>query len=118
MIQNAIPILPVSNLKATIDFFENNLGFKAFNIGSCIVLKNGAAEIQLEYITGKNPIPVIGGSCCLYVTNIQDLYAQLSSRDMIKAEGKLYHSVFGITEFSIKDNNGNKIYFREQNKPC
>jgi len=117
MIQNAIPILPTFNLKATIDFFENNLGFTAFNIGSCIMLRNSGAEIQLDYVWDKRKQATTCGSCCLYVSNIQDLYTRLSSRDMILAEGKLSESVFGVRQFSVKDNNGNTIYFREQKQP-
>jgi hypothetical protein len=106
----AIPILPVNDMLSAISFYESKLGFTAINMGNRGIVKRGEVELQLQLITGNQPLKPI--SCCIYIVNIEDHYAELSSKEMVTLAGRLQKNYAGIAEFFLLDNNGNTLYFR------
>lgn len=113
MFIKAIPILPVFEMLATISFYESKLGFTAINMGSWGIVKRANVEIQLNLIAKNNPFNA--NSCCIYTINIEDYYAELSSKELVFPAGRLTIKQGGIAEFFIQDNNGNTLFFREIN---
>jgi hypothetical protein len=93
-----------------ISFYENKLGFIAVNMGNWGIVKCGNIELQLQLVAGNQSIKTI--SCCIYINNIEDYYAELSSKELVSPAGRLQKNHIGITEFFILDNNGNTLYFR------
>lgn len=112
MLQKAIPMLPVTNLRATIDFYQTRLGFTGINMGNYAIVKCGTAEIHF-YLT-TSPAAFHPASCLIYCDNVEDLYTNFARKDMMYPQGQIQESKFGKKEFSILDNNGNTIRFSKQ----
>jgi len=109
MFQKAIPLLPSENLRATIDFYENRIGFSGINLGNYAILKSGFAEIHFYLVTDKNKFTPAG--CIICTDNLEDLYTSFAGKDILYPTGKMEDMKFGKPEFSIQDNNGNIIRF-------
>jgi hypothetical protein len=112
MLQKAIPLLPAHDINKTIDFYEYKLGFKSFNYGNYIMLHYKSVEIHFYYTKDKSICK--NNSCYILVSNIEDLYAGFSLKEIINPEQKLQDKPWGTKEFSIVDNNGNVIRFGEK----
>lgn len=107
--QTPIPVLPVLNITDSIDFYEKKLGFSSTHYGSYAVLKNKNIEIHL--VQHFNKIHCASGTCLILVENIEDLYVSLSAKDLVDPTGILSDKPWGLKEFSILDNNKNRIRF-------
>ncbi len=112
MLQKAIPLLPALNLRATVDFYETRLGFTGLNMGSCAIIKSGAAEIHFYLVVDVSKFHP--SSCLIYTDNVEDLYTAFAGKDMLYLPGQIKDVKFGRKEFSIQDNNGNVIRFSKQ----
>lgn len=112
MIQKVIPVLPALNIKETIMFYENKLGFTAHNQGGYVVMKKDAVEIHFFLCTDKYLCE--NSRCYIKVTDIECLYSDLSAADIITLKGQLKDAPGGLKEFCIKDNNGNLLRFGEE----
>src|SRR6188768_2323532 len=112
MLRKAVPLLPAKNIRESIDFYEAKLGFSGLNFGNYAVLKYKNSEIHLfmtsERSSGAN------ASCVIMVDNIEDLYAQFSSKGLLQINGMLKDTPWGLREFSIRDNNNNLIRFAQK----
>ncbi len=111
MIQKTIPVLPAVNIKDTIMFYESKLGFTAFNHGGYVVMKKDDAELHFFLCADKQLCE--NSRTYLRVSNIQDLYIELSALNIIYPTGKLADKSRGVKEFCILDNNGNLLKFGE-----
>lgn len=112
MLLKAIPVLPATDLRASIDFYERRLGFSGKSFGTYALLHQGSIEIRLELIS-KN-VPFHATACYFYVENIEDLYAGFSIQEVVEFSGRLTDQPQGMRQFSLKDNNGNLLQFGEQ----
>lgn len=108
----AIPVLPATNMRDTIDFYESKLGFKGSNFGNYAILKSNAAEIHFCLITDKNKLHP--ANCYIYTDDVEDLYTRMAEKDLLYPPDQIRDMKFGKKEFSIKDNNENIIRFGEQ----
>ncbi|MBS1511491.1 MAG: VOC family protein [Bacteroidetes bacterium] len=112
MIQQAIPVLPSANLKATIMFYESKLGFTAINKGGYVIFKKNNTE--LHFVQCDDEDICAQTSCFIRVTDIECLYTELSSQEVIQLKGQLKDQPGGIREFTIRDNNGILLRFAQQ----
>jgi hypothetical protein len=114
MIQKTIPVLPATNIKETIMFYESKLGFTAFDLGGYVVMKKDDAELHFFLCTDRylceNSLSYIR------VSNIEDLYIELSALNIILPNGKLANKNRGLKEFCVRDNNGNLLRFAEDTR--
>jgi len=106
MLQKTVPVLPALHIRATIDFYESNMGFKGINLGSYIILTAGIAEIHFVLKEQKQFYPA---ACFIYTDNVEDLFTSLAAKDLPFTQNISFN--FGKKSFSIKDNNGNTIHF-------
>lgn len=113
MIQSIIPVLPATNIKETIFFYESKLGFTAFDKGGYAILKKGSIELHFYLSTDK--LIQQQAACCFKVSDIECLFIELSAYELVTITGKLEDKPRGLKEFSIRDNNGNLIRFTEEN---
>ena len=112
MLQKAVPVLPAINIGVTIDFYKCKLGFTAINFGNYAILKNKAVEIHVFMVDGKKKFE--HAACYIFVDNVEDLYADLGTKELIYPKGQLVKKPRGFKEFTIKDNNGNLIHFGQK----
>lgn len=112
MLNNAIPVLPVADIRETLDFYEAKLGFTGINYGNYGILKLRTTEIHLVMKTLKTSHVLSG--CLIMVENIEDFYTSLCAKGLIELKNKLAEKPWGTKEFSITDNNNNLIRFGEK----
>ena len=106
------PILSAINITDTIEFYKYKLGFTAINFGNYAIVQFGQAEIHFSVVDSKKKFEK--GSCYIITDNIEDLYADLSAKELIYPKGQLITKPKGYKEFSILDNNGNSIHFGQK----
>jgi hypothetical protein len=111
MLQQAIPVLHTSDLKATIFFYESVLGFTASSLGNYAILKKGPAELHFTLCTHNTPG---GGVCYIKVTDIQCLFTEMAARDIIYPENRLMDLPGSKKTFTVKDNNGILLRFVQE----
>lgn len=111
LIHRAVPVLPAADLARTNQFYRDRLQFNTIHYGDYLSVSNGQAEIHFyESKTGAGSPPA---SCCLLVTDIEEAYAFFASRDVIAPGHELNDPGRGRKGFSILDNSGNIIRFRQ-----
>jgi len=110
--QKTVPILPALNIQKTILFYRDKLNFTILNYGNYIVAYNKNAE--LHFYKSEDEYLCRNSGCYILVSNIEDFYASLSAKDLIRPDGKLEAKPWNMKEFSILDNNGNLIRFGEK----
>jgi hypothetical protein len=113
MINKAIPVLPALNIKATIMFYKDVLGFTGFDYGSYAIIKKGGVELYFELTTDRKLCE--SASCYIKVTDVQCLYAEMAAKSIIFPQNKLLDLPGGKKEFTLKDNNGILLRFVQQN---
>ena len=109
MIQKTIPVLPAINIQDTIMFYESKLGFTAFDLGGYVVMKKDDAELHFFLCTDRYLCE--NSRSYIRVSNIEDLYIELSALNIILPNGKLAGKNRGLKEFCVRDNNGNLLRF-------
>ena len=112
MLQKAVPVLPAINIGLTIEFYKCKLGFAAKNFGNYAILKYHDVEIHVCMVDNKKKTEP--ASCYIFVDNVEDLYADLSAKELIYPKDQLVKKPRGFKEFTIKDNNGNFIHFGQK----
>jgi len=130
------PNLMVKNVKETVKFYEENLGFKLIiavpetqdgvldeiskdkKIVYALV-KNDYVEIMFQSEDSfKEDVPVlkesvIGASCTFYIEieNLEDFYKSIKNK--VEVVKNLFTTWYGMKEFYIRDNNGYILTFAE-----
>ncbi len=107
-----IPMLPVANVRAAIDFYVDTLDFKfGFNAGSYGGVRRDAIEVH--FFTPESPDALIPAICRIEVTEIRNLYSAYRERSLITPDHDVAAKPWGTTEFSVMDIDGNEITFVE-----
>lgn len=112
MFKKAVPVFPVVNVSDTIEFYKCKFGFAGVNFGNYAILKNHDVEIHITMTHNKKHFEA--ASCYILVDNIEDLYVELSAKELIYYKGLLVNEQKGFKEFSILDNNGNILHFGQK----
>jgi catechol 2,3-dioxygenase-like lactoylglutathione lyase family enzyme len=107
-----IPMLPVANVRRSVDFYVDLLDFKFdFNAGAYGGVRRDAIEVHFLHV--DDPELLRPSSCRIEVTEIRQLYSAYRERGLIVAEGDIAARPWGTTEFSVVDPDGNFLTFVE-----
>lgn len=109
MLLKIAPILPALNIQETSLFFRTKLHFNTRDYGNYLVVKKDLVELHYFLWDEKNAF--IPSSCCLFDDNVEDLYAKLSSLEILKPKADIKKNIWGKHEFQVMDNNGNLLKF-------
>ncbi|RYY37509.1 MAG: VOC family protein [Sphingobacteriaceae bacterium] len=113
MLQTAIPILASLNADETVAFYTEKLGFNCDNVyPGYLIFSRDAIFIHL-WACDNPEIPKATG-CYIYVTEIDQLYAEYKAIGLIHPNGPLKDTTWGMRQFSVLDNNGNIINFGQR----
>jgi uncharacterized glyoxalase superfamily protein PhnB len=109
------PMLYTNNIKETVDFYEQTLGFK-FNTSDegWVLLLNGDVEIMFSLPNKHIPFdkPTFTGSFYFYTNNVDQLWEKL--KDKTKIAYPIENFEYGMREFAVIDNNGYLLQFGEE----
>lgn len=107
-----IPMLPVRNVRATMDFYCDKLAFKhGFNAGEYGGVRRDAIEVHFWHCSG--PTLPRNASCRIEVTEIHALYSDFRAKGLIDPDGDIGPKPWGTTEFAVQDPDGNVLTFVE-----
>jgi uncharacterized glyoxalase superfamily protein PhnB len=113
------PVIPVHDMKATLKFYQDGLGFKkvfddASDSGSPVsyagVRRGGVCLHLQEMVPGEEPtMPLIR----IRVENIEPLYNEYKAQGLIGPGCELESKPWGSRDFGIFDPNGAALVFYE-----
>jgi catechol 2,3-dioxygenase-like lactoylglutathione lyase family enzyme len=112
-LRRAIPLLPAPNVRDSVDFYGESLGFEeVFVDDDYASVRRGGVEIHLwqcddRYIAENT-------SCRIEVDGIETLYAEYQTAGVIHPTGALEMKSTGCREFSAVDDSGNLLVFAER----
>lgn len=126
----ATPALPVKDIKRSIDFYCEKLGFSlGYHEGEfAVLLHNGVRLIHLWEASDESwrarisSTPVVSGaesfiagtaSCRIEVEGVDELYQQIQPLGILHPNAKLRNQWWGVREFGISDPDNNLIEFFE-----
>jgi uncharacterized glyoxalase superfamily protein PhnB len=117
MFSHAVPVLPVDNLRATIEFYEKTLGFgTSFVHGDPpyygIVRRGEGASVHFSEREDTSK-PIVPCTVYVFVTDVDAVYKEFNDRGIdifLPPEDQQY----GMREFELADNNGHFLIFGQE----
>jgi catechol 2,3-dioxygenase-like lactoylglutathione lyase family enzyme len=125
-----IPALPVKNVRRSIPFYDDTLGFVlAHEEDGFAILRRDDAEIHLwaasddSWRQRSGSEPVISGaetfiagtaSCRIEVNGVDELHQEIYSRGVLGDQNRIIDQPFGAREFNVFDPDNNLITFFER----
>lgn len=112
-LRRAIPLFPAQNVRDTVAFYRDRLGFEeVFGDDDYASVRRGAVEIHFwqcddRYIAENT-------SCRFEVEGIETLYAEYRSAGVVHPTGDLELKASGFQEFSALDDSGNMLVFAQR----
>ena len=111
-VKQLIPMLESDDLEATINFYTQTLGFRAFDIMKeegkpyWCNLQRDDAEIMFTSRNSHSQVPkaTFTGVLYFYLDNVDELWQEL--REKVTVEWEPQDFGYGMYEFAIRDNNG------------
>lgn len=114
-IRSAAPILPVTDVGATVGWYEKNLGATdawkygdPVSHGGCML---GSSQIQFSHESKG----IDAYELFVFVANVSELCEQFKKREL-RIESELDSKPWGATEFAVVDPNGVRLRFAEFRK--
>ncbi|HSZ34003.1 MAG TPA: VOC family protein [Puia sp.] len=111
--QKLTPMLSTNQLKETIDFYTNKLGFSlvAGDELGWAAIQRGNVELMFTLPNQHIPFdkPVYTGSFYINVDDVDQIWTEL--KDVVKIVYDIENFDYGMREFAIYDNNGYIIQF-------
>ena len=107
----AIPVLPSSDVGATIEYYRTKLGFDGTSYGSYLVMWRD--EIQLHFALSDDHDVTKAPMCRIGVQGIDQLHAEFGRAGVLARGGELTTEPWGMRQFAVIDEDGNCLVFQE-----
>jgi len=107
---SANPVLPVVDVKETVHFYKEKLGFHidlVWNNPNYACVSRGG--VTIEFGEGR-PDHVGSGVCYIHVTDVGAIYEHFKALGL-NLIGSLENREYGSMDFRVRDNNGNLLIF-------
>ena len=115
ILSHVIPILPVSNIQETIEFYSGKLGFDdIWTWGDPFTeLRVRRGKMGLLFtLDPKRALQTKGIDIMIFLTGINVLYTEYQSSDL-SFSSHIEDKPWGTREFAIQDNNGYYLRFAQ-----
>ncbi|WP_422105702.1 bleomycin resistance protein [Winogradskyella sp.] len=109
-----IPVLASLNIKKTVEFYKNKLGFDRVGYLDDNYAVIARDNFVVHFWRCNDKIHPENTSCYVDVEDIDTLYNELSPFNVIHPYGKLEDKPYGMREFAILDEDGNLIKFGQE----
>ncbi|MFN8639445.1 MAG: VOC family protein [Dehalococcoidia bacterium] len=111
---DTVPIFTVSNLERALAFYGSTLGFETeFSMDGFPYAGVRRGPLALHLDGGSHEFAQIPTHCRFHIRGVDDLYAELHPRGVVKPGEELATMPHGLRQFSILDPDGNRITFAE-----
>lgn len=123
IIEDAVAIVPVKNVRTAVTFYVDVLGFEdriVSDDGTFAILVHGEAAVQLLQTDDAEALRATAENISIYlwVKHVDALYAALKSKLDELPEGRVrppFDQPYGMREFHVKDPDGCLLFFGEDN---
>jgi hypothetical protein len=109
-----VPVLPSTDLKRTIAFFGELLGFETIFVdadsGACT---RDGVELHFFTCSASDRQLIEGSACRVRVEKIDELYQRCQERNVVHENGKLETKPWGFREFTLLEPEGIAVTFFE-----
>ncbi|MEQ8708962.1 MAG: VOC family protein [Rhodospirillales bacterium] len=120
-IEDAVSIVPVSDIRRTVAFYTDILGFEnrfTSEDESFAIVIHGEAAIHLVRTDSESALRATSENISIYlwVREVDALYESMRSRLEQLSEGRLrppFDQSYGMREFHVKDPDGCLLFFGE-----
>ncbi|WP_340203135.1 bleomycin resistance protein [Ascidiimonas sp. W6] len=110
----AVPVLASLNIAKSVFFYKDKLGFDKLGYQDENYAIIGRDKIEIHFWKCNDKIHPENTSCYVRVKEINELYEELSDKDVIHPNGRLEDKPWGMREFAILDEDGNMIKFGQE----
>lgn len=122
IIEDAVAIVPVSDIAATVDFYADTLGFERRMVSddeTFAIVVHGDAAIHFVKVADEQALYATANhiSVYLWVRGVDALYEQLKPRLAPLGEGRVrapFDQPYGMREFHVKDPDGCPLFFGQE----
>jgi catechol 2,3-dioxygenase-like lactoylglutathione lyase family enzyme len=110
-----VPVLAVSNLPRALAFYREQLGFETeFDMQPQFPYAGvSRGELRLHLDGGSHEFTHIPTHCRFHIRGIDALYEEINPRGVVKPDEQLQTMPHGLRQFSVLDQDGNRICFAE-----
>ena len=109
---DAVSVLSVTDIARSLAFYRDRLGFAAeFEMGVYAGVRRGDMALHLD--AGAHDFSARPTCCRFHIRGVDDLYAELEPRGVVKPDERLATMPHGMRQFSVLDPDGNRITFAE-----
>lgn len=114
--RSAIPVLPAIDIEASVDFYQNKLGFSlAFQYPEYAGVEVG--PIQIHFWHCKDPEIPKASNCRVHLLGVDALYQEAIQQRVVHPNGPIEDKPWGFREFTVIDCCGNSIIFAQPLEP-
>lgn len=121
VIEDAVAIVPVRDVAATVDFYADVLGFERRSISedkSFGIVVHGEAAVHFVQTDGADALKATANNISIYlwVNGVDDLYAAYKPKLDTLEDGRVrapFTQPYGMREFHVKDPDGCLLFFGE-----
>ena len=106
-----IPVLASLNIKKTVEFYKTKLGFNKVGYLDDNYAVIARDNFVVHFWKCNDKIHPENTSCYVDVEDIDTLYEELKTFDVIQPNGTIKNHPYGMREFAIIDLDGNLIKF-------
>ncbi len=125
IIEDAVAIVPVMNVRKTVDFYVDVLGFKEQFVsddGRFAIVLHGEAAVHFVKAEDADSLKATANhiSVYLWVKHVDALYDLLKPKLEALSEGRVrapFTQDYGMREFHVKDPDGCLLLFGEEASP-
>ncbi len=125
VIEDAVSIVPVSDMSATMDFYADTLGFERRFVSdddSFAIVVHGEAAIHFVLTDDSNALKATANNISIYlwVRGVDALYETLEAKLSQLPQGRVrapFDQPYGMREFHVKDPDGCLLFFGEDIDP-
>ena len=117
IIEDAVAIVPVRSIAATMDFYADVLGFeRRLETPDFAIAVHGEAAVHFVATDDPDALKATANNISIYlwVRGVDDLYAALKPKLDPLPEGRVrppFDQAYGMREFHVKDPDGCLLFF-------
>lgn len=107
-----VPLLRVRDLDATIEFYQDVLGFRlCWREGDTASIQHGKVGLLFSTASNLGAEPALSGTLYFYPDSVEEMWRVIDGRAQV--EWPLQIMDYGTREFGIRDCNGYILAFAE-----
>jgi catechol 2,3-dioxygenase-like lactoylglutathione lyase family enzyme len=110
----AAPVLASLDIDRTISFYCSRLGFNRVYADPGVWGIVSRDDVYIHFWACSEKHIAENTSCRVYVTGIDQLYAEMQPQDVVHPNASLQSKPWGTREFGVLDEDGNLITFAER----